>query len=132
MYDNKVADPYINIPKGLNDNDLWKAISNRIDAIDTMRRSLKTQIHQASSNNKQQQLFELKNQSNLLLEERTALHNEMKQVKSRIKKSHREFSGRVPETLAIEFMLIAQQTLPKAVFENIRNEAAMNIVSYKS
>jgi hypothetical protein len=130
MNEISATDPYTNIPKGLNDKDLWTAMKKRIEEIDVIRRSLKVQLNLATSTNDKKKLYELKNNSNHLAKERAAIHDEMKLVKKRIKKCNREHNGRVSETLAIEFMLIAQEQLPKAVFTEIRNEAAMNIVGY--
>jgi len=132
MDETNVTDPYKNIPKGLNDEHLWNAFIRRIEDIDMTRRSIRSQLDLATANNENQKIRELKTESNMLAKERAALHNEMKLVKKRIKKSRRERNGQPPERLAIEFMLIAQKKLPKAVFADIRNEAAMNVVCYNS
>lgn len=116
-----------NIPKGLNDEDLRIAILKRIDDIDTSRRSIKSQLNLATTNNERQTIIELSGKSNLLLNERFALHNEYLRIKQKIKRCHRSQNGFPPATLAIEFMLIAQKKLPDDVFAEIRNEASMNI-----
>jgi len=131
MHNNTVTDPK-NIPKGLNDEDLWKAIIRRIENIDISRRAIRTQLKIATNNNEKQKIIELKTESDVLLQERFFLHDEMKRVKKRIKKVRHERNGQLPESLAIEFMLIAQKELPEPVFTDIRNQASMNIISHKS
>jgi molecular chaperone GrpE (heat shock protein) len=132
MKTNNDIDPYQNIAKGLNDENLWQALNKRIEEIDIIRRSIRSQLNIASTNNEKQKIIELKTESNELLQERFALHNEMKKIRTRIKKSRRERNGQLTESLAIEFMLIAQKKLTEPVFNDIRNLAAMNIVNYKS
>jgi len=136
MIDNPIAGPYKNIPKDLNDENLWHAMNSRISDIDSIRRTIKIQLFQANANNEQQKLIELKNKTHLLLLERIALHDEMKRIKERIKNKrchhHRSQNNSLQESLAIEFMLIAQQKLPMNIFADIRNEAAMKIVDRKS
>jgi len=127
-----VIDPYMNIPKGLNDENLWKAFIKRIEEIDITRRAIRSYLDLATKNNDQLKIEELKAESNALLDERIALHNEMKLIKERIKQYNRLLNGQIPQPLAIEFMLIAQKKLPQAVFAEIRNEAAIRIVSHKS
>ena len=136
---NEPVDPYINIRKGLNDEDLWKAMIKRIDEIDETRRSIRHQINISKSNAKAnrnaidtQWLNDAKENSAKLASERIALHEEMKKVKERIKRVRRERNGRPAESLAIEFMLIAQKKLSENIFAVIRDEAAMNIASYKN
>jgi DNA repair ATPase RecN len=135
---NECIDPYINIPKGLNDENLWKAMNQRIVEIDDIRRSFKNQIRIASEREQQkkspidiQWLKKVKQQSRELAKERAALHEEMKNVKKRIKKVRRERDGRPAESLATEFMLIAQKKLSRHLFNNIRDEAAINVALYK-
>jgi hypothetical protein len=132
MYEYNEYSHLKNIPRGLNDADLRKAILKRIDDIDTSRRSIKTQLNIATANNKRQKIKELSLESNILLKERFALNNEYKLVNKKIKRYHRDQKGAIPESLAIEFMLIAQKKLPDDVFAKIRDEASMNIACYKS
>ncbi|ETR73816.1 MAG: hypothetical protein OMM_06713 [Candidatus Magnetoglobus multicellularis str. Araruama] len=128
----KEIDPYQNIPKGLSDQGIWNAMNKRIDEIDSIRRSIRKQLHLATAKNKQDELIQLKDISSLLLEERVVLNNEMKQIKQRIKQKSRGTNDRPQETLALAFMMIAQKKLPQAVFANIRDEAAMKIVLHKA
>ncbi|MBF0451388.1 MAG: hypothetical protein HQK75_11850 [Candidatus Magnetomorum sp.] len=131
-------DPYSNLPKGLNDENLWKAMIQRIDEIDTIRRSIRDQIKLSRVNEQTQNipidpqwLCQTQQKSATLARERIALHEEMKTIRTRIKRARRERNGRPVESLAIEFMLIAQQKLPINIFNDIRNEAAVNIACFK-
>jgi len=132
MKPNNVIDPYLNIPKGLNNENLWKAFIKRIEEIDTIRRAIRSNLNLATAKNETLKIQELKAESIALLNERNALHNEMKLVKERIKQYNRLLNGQIPQPLAIEFMLIAQKKLPKSVFADIRDEAAIRIVSHKA
>jgi hypothetical protein len=128
MYKTNKTKHLNNIPEGLNDKDLQKAILKRINDIDICRRSVKSQLNLATANNEKQKIKELSKKSKLLLNERFALHDEYKQVKQNSKRSNYQKNSHIPESLAIEFMLIAQKKMAKNFFEEIRNEAAMNIV----
>ena len=132
------VDPYFNLPKGLNDENLWKAMIKRIDEIDDSRRSIRNQIQQSTQKKQSsenpidyQWIDTIRKQSDDLSRERAALHDEMGKIKNRIKSKRRERNGRPVESLAIEFMLIAQKKLGAEVFNAIRDEAAMNVALYK-
>jgi molecular chaperone GrpE (heat shock protein) len=127
-----LTDPYKNTPKDLSDQDLWDSLNRRIEKIDEIRRSIRSQRNQATANNDKQKLNELSAEANMLIKERFAIHNEMKLIKQRIKKGRRnQQRSSARESLAIEFMLIAQKKLPQTVYDDIRNEAAMNIACQK-
>ena len=130
--ESQTVDPYKNLPKGLNDEDLWKEVIKRIDTIDKTRRSIRKQITEMDQKTELTQIDQLKHSSEQLAMERAALHQEMAIIKQRIKKFRRERNGMIPHSLAIEFMLIAKKRLPESAFNDIRNQAAINIAKHKA
>jgi hypothetical protein len=126
----------VQIPFGLNDEELREFLIQRMNEVDEIKREIRLQIHSASNRAKaskavidQKWLRNAKGKIRHLTNERNDIRLELSKVNNRIKESNRKRNGNRIESMATAFMRTAKEMLDPEMYLRIYDIAAEELVN---